>query len=170
MVLDTYGHYETSKVTWVHLRWVAKFAWWPAWGTHSISCLVQKNTFCTKWWLMASCSTLTVLSKFGLNIHTIHCVLLTGSGHWQMKSVVPGAGPWFNIKMTFYQHRKSHCGDKTILRPSYLHNGISYTGKTTSLYWIGAQVSRTETSNYILRYLWLVISYPCPWNLGSDSI
>ena len=45
-------------------------------------------------------------------------------------------GPWFNIKMTSYQYRKSHCGDKTILRPSYLHNGISYTGKTTSLYWI----------------------------------
>ena len=41
--------------------------------------------------------------------------------------------------MTYYQYRKSHCGDKTILRPSYLHNGISYTGKTTSLYWIGAQ-------------------------------
>ena len=35
-------------------------------------------------------------------------------------------GPWFNIKMTSYQYRKSHCGDKTILRPSYLHNGISY--------------------------------------------
>ena len=47
-------------------------------------------------------------------------------------------GPRFNIKMTSYQYRKSHCGDKTILRPSYLHNGISYTGKTTSLYWIGA--------------------------------
>ena len=30
----------------------------------------------------------------------------------------------------------SHCGDKMILRPSYLHNRISYTGKTTSLYWI----------------------------------
>ena len=26
--------------------------------------------------------------------------------------------------------------DKTILRPSYLHNGISYTGKRPSLYWI----------------------------------
>ena len=38
--------------------------------------------------------------------------------------------------MTSYQYRKSHCGGKTILRPSYLHNGISYTGKTTSLYWI----------------------------------
>ena len=48
-------------------------------------------------------------------------------------------GPQFNIKMTSYQYRKSHCGDKTILRPSYLHNGISYTGKMRSLYWIGAQ-------------------------------
>ena len=47
-------------------------------------------------------------------------------------------GPWFNIKMTSYQYRKSHCGDKTILRPSYLHNGISYTGKMPSLYWIRA--------------------------------
>ena len=47
--------------------------------------------------------------------------------------------PWprFNIKMTSYQYRKSHWGEKTILRPSYLHNGISYTGKTISLYWIG---------------------------------
>ena len=42
--------------------------------------------------------------------------------------------------MTSYQYRKSHCGDKTILRPSYLHNGFSYTGKTTSLYWIRALV------------------------------
>ena len=48
-------------------------------------------------------------------------------------------GPRINIKTTSYQYRKSHCGDKTILRPpSYLHNGISYTGKMTSLYWIGA--------------------------------
>ena len=54
--------------------------------------------------------------------------------------ITMGTGPWFNIKMSSYQYRKSHCGDKTILRPSYLHNGISYTGKTTSLYWIGAQV------------------------------
>ena len=50
------------------------------------------------------------------------------------------AGPWFNIKMSHYRYRKSHCVDKTILRPSYLHNGISYTGKTTSLYWIGTQI------------------------------
>ena len=40
--------------------------------------------------------------------------------------------------MPSYQYRKSHCGDKTVVRSSYLHNGISYTGKMTSLYWIRA--------------------------------
>ena len=35
-------------------------------------------------------------------------------------------GPWFNIKISSYQYRKSHCGDKTVVRSSYLHNGISY--------------------------------------------
>ena len=29
--------------------------------------------------------------------------------------------------MSPYQYRKSHCGDKTVVRSSYLHNGISYT-------------------------------------------
>ena len=43
-----------------------------------------------------------------------------------------GTGGWFNIKMSSYQYRKSHCGDKAILRLSYHHNGISYTGKMTS--------------------------------------
>ena len=60
--------------------------------------------------------------------------------------------------MTSYQYRKSHCGDKTILRPPYLHNGISYTGKTTSLYWIGAL--------YIMQMAWAMhfekITYPWP--------
>ena len=47
-------------------------------------------------------------------------------------------GPWFNIKMSSYQYRKSHCGDKTVVRSSYLRNWISYTGKMSFLYWIGA--------------------------------
>ena len=66
------------------------------------------------------------------------------------------SGPRFNIKMPSYQYRKSHCGDKTILRPSYLHSGISYTGKTTSLYWIGALNSLT--ANRISKYQpkWLI--------------
>ena len=49
-------------------------------------------------------------------------------------------GTWFNIKMSSYQYRKSHCGDKTVIRSSYIHNGISYTGKMLSLYWIRTQV------------------------------
>ena len=56
---------------------------------------------------------------------------------WHNGCWYPGAR--FNIKMTSFQYGKSHCGDKTMLRPSYLYNGISYTGKTTSLYWIRAQ-------------------------------
>ena len=60
------------------------------------------------------------------------------------------AGGWFNIKTTSYQYRKSHSGDKTILRPSYLHNGISYTGKMASWYWIRAQLSIPWKSNYTI--------------------
>ena len=48
-------------------------------------------------------------------------------------------GPQFSTKMLSYQYRKSHCGDKTVVRSSYLHNGISYTGKMTSLYWFSPQ-------------------------------
>ena len=42
--------------------------------------------------------------------------------------------------MSFHQYRKSHCGDKTVVRSSYLHNGISHTGEMSSLYWIRALV------------------------------
>ena len=48
-------------------------------------------------------------------------------------------GPRFNIKMSPSQYRKSHCGDKTVVRSSYFHNGISFTGKITFLFWIRAQ-------------------------------
>ena len=47
-------------------------------------------------------------------------------------------GPRFNIKISSYQYRKSHCGDKTVIRSSYLHNGISYTGEMSSLYYATA--------------------------------
>ena len=56
------------------------------------------------------------------------------------QNVMGKSGPRFNIRMIPHQHRKFHCGDKTILRPYYLHNGIFYIGKTASLYWIRAQV------------------------------
>ena len=52
-------------------------------------------------------------------------------------------GPWFNIKMSSYQYRKYHWGDKTVVRSPYLHNGISYTGNMSSLHWIGTQNDKT---------------------------
>ena len=62
------------------------------------------------------------------------------SSYFSWSIPVSAPGLWFNIKMLSYQYRKSHCGDKTVVRSSYLHNGISYTGKMSSLYWIGAQI------------------------------
>ena len=39
-------------------------------------------------------------------------------------------------KMSSYKYKNSYRGDKTILQPFYLHNGIPYTGETTHLHWI----------------------------------
>ena len=33
-----------------------------------------------------------------------------------------------------------------VVRSCYLHNGISYTGKMSSLYWIGAQTVKLASS------------------------
>ena len=52
---------------------------------------------------------------------------------------LPRPRPCFNIDMSSYQYRKSHCGDQTILQSSYLCIGISYTGKMAFLYWISPQ-------------------------------
>ena len=68
----------------------------------------------------------------------LHAFRLIWSRKWG--AVRLPAGPRFNIKMLFYQYRKYHWGDKTVVRLSYLHNGISYTGKMWSLYWFIPQV------------------------------
>ena len=68
-------------------------------------------------------------------------------------------GPRFNIKMSSYQYRKFHCGNKTVVRSSYLHNGISYAGKMSSLYWIRALVA----SHYLSLCVYFV-SKVTHWN------
>ena len=74
---------------------------------------------------------------------------------------------WFNIKMPSYQYRKSWCGEKMILRPSYLHNGISHNGKMISLYWIRAlRVSTVSSDNRAIvmttfPFLWLKVMAKC---------
>ena len=45
-------------------------------------------------------------------------------------------GPCFNIKMSSCQYRNFHCEVKTVVRLSFHHNNISFTGKMASLYWI----------------------------------
>ena len=70
-------------------------------------------------------------STHEMNSNILHIVI---RNHTHQEPV-----PWFNIKMSSYQYMISHCGDKTVIRSSYLHYGISYTGKMSSLYRIRAQ-------------------------------
>ena len=72
-----------------------------------------------------------------------------GTGRTIMCAIHIWPGPWFNKKMLPYQYRKSHCGEKTVVRSSYLHKGISYTGKMASFYWI-----RPWTFMITLVYCW----------------
>ena len=42
--------------------------------------------------------------------------------------------------MSSFQYRKSHSGDKRVIRSSYLHNGIYFTSQVASFYWINPLV------------------------------
>ena len=80
---------------------------------------------------------------------------------------------WFNIKMSSYQYRKSHCGEKMVIRSSYLHNGISYTGKMASLYWISllylsVLFAIIDPIIFITQKQWV---FCCPsWSLYLDMV
>ena len=95
---------------------------------------LENLTWILTWWYWAS-GVITVL-QYPINISMILSILYTKD----IKPIYLKLGPQFNTKMSSGLYRKTLCGDKTILRPSYLNNEISYTGKTTSLYWIRALV------------------------------
>ena len=63
----------------------------------------------------------------------------------------PSSASRFNIKILSYQYRKPHCGDKMVVRSSYLHNEISYTGKMSSLYWIWALAIYSMLNHYLIH-------------------
>ena len=67
------------------------------------------------------------------------------------------SGPWFSIKMPSYQYRNSHRGDKTVVRSSYLHYGISYTGKMASFYWIRTLICKN--ASFVDKYS--KVTYAC---------
>ena len=54
--------------------------------------------------------------------------LARSCGKTSYRLVNRGPGGWFNTKMSSYKYRKSHCGDKTVVRSSYLHNRILLSG------------------------------------------
>ena len=89
-------------------------------------------------WKVYSCELLFLLSK-----NNIQSIQLMSHVHKHINIYIyiyivdleMYSGPQFNIKITSFRYWKSHCGDKPILRPYYLHNRISYTDKMTSFYW-----------------------------------
>ena len=91
--------------------------------------------------------------------HNYHC-----------KEQVKITGGWINIKMPSYQYGKSHCGDKTVVRSSYLHKGIFYTGKMASLYWIRALISARNVTS-LLTYLlhWLICAQMSTYSFLVES-
>ena len=82
------------------------------------------------------------------------------------------SGPWFNIKMPSYQYRKSHCGDKPVVRSSYLHNGISYTDKMASFHWISPQdIFNTVNQAFWFHYNGGYVSQDaCSWSYFTRGL
>ena len=85
----------------------------------------------------------------------------TGSADWHWEIIYVATRTGADSIQRYRIGKPIHCGDKTILRPFYLHNGISYTGKT-SLYWIRALThsailyinSRTRTARPRRSFRW----------------
>ena len=111
----------------------------------------------------------TPLNRIGSHVLMLWCLLYVGSVKFKRCHTEPKnasveittavtertsktlPGPWFNIKMSSYQYRKSHCGYKTVANSCYIHN----TGKTTSVYLLSPQhlhfiVTHTMTTKLLL--------------------
>ena len=119
----------TSNISYHQPQHQRSKSWWMTWSCNTIYDIVTMDTPQLILWaqLVHFC-----WKYFGEMWPYYTETWLQQTKQWE-------SGPRFNIKMTSYQYRKSHCRDKMIWRPSYLHNGISFTGKMTSLYWIRAQ-------------------------------
>ena len=67
-------------------------------------------------------------------------------------------GPLFAKKTPSYQYRDSHYKPETVVRPSQVYNGDSYTRKTASSYWIEAQVLQSPWAGTLMTF-----PYLCLW-------
>ena len=83
------------------------------------------------------------------------------------------SGPWINIKMLSYQYRKSHCGDKTVVRLIFILNrgpgcnrpssGILWTVKWYLIQWHLIMFHSLSTMLFIplAQQSWVTLSV-CP--------
>ena len=72
------------------------------------------------------CGDLAVLESWA-SVAVIQSSLIVAHNRMLHKHNYSGVepGPWFNIKMSSYEYRKPHCGDKTVVRSSCLvHPGV----------------------------------------------
>ena len=102
-------------VCWINCIWVLLMSFW------NVKCVIKGPL----WPSMASFIRMFVM-----------CLVIK----WDIIRI----GPRLNIKMSSYQYNESHCGDKMVVRLSYINNGLSYTGKMSSFYWIKALVSKRK--------------------------
>ena len=63
------------------------------------------------------------------------------------------------IKMRSCQYGICHCGDKTILKYFYRHNGISYTGRITYIYWINPYNRQSQRKMFHFNLFSMVSPY-----------
>ena len=133
-------------------------------GTNVSEILIKINTFSWKKMHLKMSSGKRRTSCLGLNL----LKLWTGNSNitWNvtMKVQNKDQGPDSIWRCHLTSMRKSHCRDETILRPSYFHNGIFYTGKAVSLYWIGAQAmysQRTPHTWHPITSYGVIVRFRC---------
>ena len=108
----------------------------------SISLFENINNPYHIWWKLFQFVTYR-FSYWSIGNEVYWCWFMCIYGNWNNKMIYHLA----LIVRGLIQYRKSYCGDKTILRPPYLHDGISYTGKMASLYWTRVQIIPSKVVN-----------------------
>ena len=94
----------------------------------------QKVTQASIMWLSGRSADLMMVPSFAMaeggTTISVHVLVVASANPWRRKIPL----------RALIQYKDVHCGDKTVVRSSYLHNEISHTSKMLSLYWIGAEV------------------------------
>ena len=92
--------------------------------------LVAMDAFLAQWWGQWSQHSGRPRKFLALISLLSYFLLYFVTPVFQHRSQHRWTGPRFHIKTSFYLSKKSHFGDKTVVRSSHLHNRASYTGKT----------------------------------------